>query len=281
MSNPKELMQQNMVLRGFTPETQKLYLSQIRFFESFHQQLAENLDSSAVREYLHHLITVKNLSRSRINIAYSALKFFFASTLQQDWVMKEIPRAKKISRLPVVLTRGEIQHLFSVISNLKHLTIFTTIYGAGLRISEAVHLKPEDIDSKNMQIRVRQGKGNSDRNTLLSQKNLVLLRDYWRRYQPSLWLFEGYTPNKPIDTHSIQKVFQKVRKKAGILKPATVHSLRHSFATHLLEDGVNIRIIQQLLGHANIHTTCHYLHLVSPQSLHISSPLDSFEEKQR
>jgi integrase/recombinase XerD len=179
MSNPKELMQQNMVLRGFAPETQKVYLSQIRFFESFHQQLAENLDSSAVREYLHHLIAVRNLSRSRINIAYSALKFFFVSTLQQDWVMKEIPRAKKISRLPVVLTRGEIQHLFSVvIPNLKHLTIFTTIYGSGLRISEAVHLKLEDIDSKNMQIRVRQGKGNSDRYTLLSQKNLLLLRDY-------------------------------------------------------------------------------------------------------
>lgn len=278
MSNPKELMQQNMILRGFSPETQKVYLSQIRFFESFFQQPAENLDSSAVREYLHHLITVRNLSRSRINIAYSAMKFFFASTLQRDWVMKEIPRAKKDSRLPVVLNRVEIQHLFSVIPNLKHLTIFTTIYGSGLRISEAVHLKLEDIDSKNMQIRVRQSKGNSDRYTLLSQKNLLLLRDYWRKYQPSIWLFEGQNSTKPIDAHSIRKVFQKARKKAGILKPATVHSLRHSFATHLLEDGVNIRVIQQLLGHSNIHTTCHYLHLVSPHALHISSPLDSFKE---
>jgi integrase/recombinase XerD len=278
MSNPKELMQQNMVLRGFSPETQKIYLSQIRFFESFFHQPAENLESSAVREYLHHLITVRNLSRSRINIAYSALKFFFASTLHHDWVMKEIPRTKKDSRLPVVLSRVEIQHLFSVIPNLKHLTIFTTIYGSGLRISEAVHLKLEDIDSKNMQIRIRQSKGNSDRYTLLSQKNLLLLRDYWRKYQPSIWLFEGQNSTKPIDAHSIRNVFQKARKKAGILKPATVHSLRHSFATHLLEDGVNIRIIQQLLGHSNIHTTCHYLHLVSPHALHISSPLDSFKE---
>jgi integrase/recombinase XerD len=278
MSNPKELMLQNMILRGFSPETQKVYLSQIRFFESFFQQPAENLESSAVREYLHHLIAVRNLSRSRINIAYSALKFFFASTLQRDWVMKEIPRAKKDSRLPVVLSRVEIQHLLSVIPNLKHRTIFTTIYGSGLRISEAVHLKLEDIDSKNMQIRVKQGKGNSDRYTLLSQKNLLLLRDYWRNYQPSIWLFEGQNSTKPIDAHSIRKVFQKARKKSGILKPATVHSLRHSFATHLLEDGVNIRVIQQLLGHSNIHTTCRYLHVISPQALHISSPLDSFKE---
>lgn len=275
MSDPKELMQQNMVLRGFAPETQKIYLRQIHFFESFYKQLAEDLDSTAVREYLNHLISVKNISRSRVNIAYSALKFFFNSTLHRDWVMKEIPRAKKSRLLPVALSRQEIQHLFSVIPNLKHRTIFMTIYGAGLRISEAIHLKPEDIDSKNMQIRVRQGKGNADRYTLLSQKNLSILRDYWRAYRPSLWLFEGNIPDKPIDPHSVQKIFQKARKKAGILKHATVHSLRHSFATHLLEDGVNIRIIQQLLGHSNINTTCRYLHLVNPKALHISSPLDS------
>lgn len=275
MSNPKELMQQNMVLRGFSPETQKSYISQIRFFESFYQQPAEKLGSTDVRNYLHHLITVRNISRSRVNIAYSALKFFFDSTLHREWVMKEIPRTKKGRRLPVVLSRDEIHKLFSAIQNLKHRTILMTIYGGGLRISEAAHLKPTDIDSKNMQIRIRQGKGNSDRYTLLSKKNLTFLRDYWRSYRPSLWLFEGSTPDKPINPHSIQKFFHKAIKKAGILKPATVHSLRHSFATHLLEDGVNIRIIQQLLGHSNIHTTCRYLHLVNLKAFRVSSPLDS------
>jgi integrase/recombinase XerD len=278
MLNPKELMQQTMTIRGFSPATQKTYLSQIRFFEVFHQQPAENLDSDAVREYLYYLITVRKLSRSRVKTAYSALKFFFDTTLNRDWVFKHIPHTKKDSPTPVVLSRSEINQLLSVTTNLKHQAIFMTIYGAGLRINEAVHLKPEDIDSKSMKIRVRFGKGNLERYTLLSQRNLQVLRDYWQQYRPSLWLFESTTPDRPISCHSIQRVFRKVKLKAGIIRHASVHSLRHSFATHLLEDGTNIRVIQHLLGHSSILTTCRYLHLVSPKILQVTSPLDRRED---
>lgn len=280
MTDPKELMKQTMMIRGFSPSTQKSYLNQIRFFETYHQKPAESLNSSdAVREYLYHLISVKNISRSQMNIAYSSLKFFFHSTLGQDWVFNQIPRTKKDHPLPVALSRPEVRRIFAACSNLKHKTILMTIYGGGLRISEAAHLFIRDIDSHNMQIHVRHGKGNVDRFTILSNRNLLILREYWRAYQPSSYLFPNSNPEQPLHPRSIQKIFHEAKLIAGILKPASVHSLRHSFATHLLEDGVNIRSIQHFMGHSNITTTCRYLHLISPKTLKILSPLDSLEDE--
>ena len=175
----------------------------------------------------------------------------------------------------MVLAQSEIKDLFNAVINLKHRTILITIYAAGLRVSEAANLKVTDIDSRNMQIRVVQGKGQKDRYTMLSPKNLEVLRDYWKYYHPKDWLFPGNPMDKPISTRTIQKVFKTAKTKAGIKKEATVHTLRHSFATHLVEAGTSIFHIQQLMGHTNPKTTSVYIHLSRKDVLQIKSPLDT------
>jgi integrase/recombinase XerD len=273
-----ELVKQNMVLRGFSPHTEEAYLRQIRFFLSYHKLPVEKLEDTHVRDYLQYLITSKDASHSMVNTAYSALKFFFEFALKKELIMKNIPRSKKIKRLPVVLSQEEIRRILCCINNLKHKTIIMTVYGGGLRVSEVAKLKVTDIDSANMQIRVEQGKGNVDRYTLLAQSNLEILRKYWTAYRPNHWLFPGFPDTKPMDTATIQRIFHTAKNKANIKKPASIHSLRHSFATHLLEDGTNLLYIQKFLGHSHISTTCRYLHLVRASILKVKSPLDHLDD---
>lgn len=189
--------------------------------------------------------------------------------------MKSIPRTKKAKKLPIVLSKDEVKRIINVTANLKHKAIFATTYAAGLRVSEVANLRIKDIDSSNMQIRVSQGKGNKDRYTLLSEKNIEILREYFKVYHPTTWLFPGMLKDDPINTRTIQKVFVRAKQKAGIKKDATIHSLRHSFATHLLEAGTDIYHIQQLLGHTNVKTTSIYIHLTNHNVLKLTSPLDS------
>jgi site-specific recombinase XerD len=180
-------------------------------------------------------------------------------------------------KLPVVLSREEIQAIFSATENLKHRALLMTIYSAGLRVSEAVHLKVSDLDSYRMVIRVEQGKGQKDRYTLLAQRTLEVLRDYWREYRPSGWLFPGNPATEPLSVSSVQRVFGKVLVRAAIKKAASVHTLRHSFATHLLEDGTDLYHIQRLLGHTTPKTTTIYLHLSRKDLRSVTSPLDVME----
>ncbi len=165
--------------------------------------------------------------------------------------------------------------IFNQVTNLKHKAIYFTIYGGGLRVSEVVKLRVKDIDSSNMKIIVYQSKGKKDRHTLLSKTNLHILRDYYKKYKPKYWLFPGQNPDKPLTTRTPQKEFRKARINAGILKEATAHTLRHGFATHLLDAGVDLVYIQQLMGHASIKTTSMYLHLRDTRVLKIKSPLDT------
>jgi site-specific recombinase XerD len=231
-----------------------------------------------IREYLHYLIQEKKASQSGISQAYSALKFFYETTLKRDWNGYRIPRVQMGKRLPVVLSRQEIQAIFSAIRNLKHRALMMTIYSAGLRISEVVHLKVSDLDSQRMTIRVQQGKGQKDRYTLLAQRTLEVLRDYWKEYRPSGWLFPGKPATEPLSVSAVQRVFEKVLLRAGIKKPASVHTLRHSFATHLLEAGTDLYHIQRLLGHTSLKTTAVYLHLSRKDLGGVTSPLDLLEE---
>jgi site-specific recombinase XerD len=180
-------------------------------------------------------------------------------------------------KLPVVLSREEIQAIFSVTGNLKHRALLMTIYSAGLRVSEVVHLKVSDLDSQRMVIRVQQGKGQKDRYTLLAQRALDVLRDYWREYRPSGWLFPGKPATEPLSVSAVQRVFERGLHQAGIKKPASVHTLRHSFATHLLEDGTDLYHIQRLLGHSTPKTTTIYLHLSRKDLGSVTSPLDLVE----
>lgn len=279
MSHPLEKFQTDMQLRNLSPKTQSTYLSYVQHFQSFFGKPLEDMGTDEVRIYLHDAITRRNLSGSFMSISYSALRFFYETTLGREWSIREIPHAKKEKRLPVTLSQNEIARLFRAVGNLKHKTILATIYAAGLRVSEAALLKVADIDSANMQIHIRLGKGKRDRYSILSKTNLKLLRLYWARYRPKDWLFPGGLPGQSLSTKAIQRVFQQAKAKAGIKKPATVHSLRHSFATHLLEAGVGLIYIQQLLGHVHITTTCKYLHLVRLDVLKVKSPLDALEDR--
>lgn len=272
MTPLREEMTRDLELKGFSPKTKYAYINFVKNFANYYGTSPDQLGAEEIKQYLHYLITEKQVSQSVIN--YSALKFFYGVTLQRNWDGLQIPRTKSPKRLPVVLASSEITSLFKTVDNLKHLAILTTTYSAGLRVSETANLRLMDIDSQRMQLRIQQGKGKKDRCTILGVENLHILRSYWKEYRPVDWLFPGAVKNEPISIRSIQKVFEKAKKKAGITKPVTVHSLRHSFATHLLESGTDIFHIQQLMGHSSPKTTAKYIHVQQKDLLKIVSPLD-------
>ena len=274
MQTLKEQMIIEFTLRGYSAKTQKAYLRYMKSYTEHFDKSPDQMGEREIKEYLHFLIT-QNKSQSCINAAYSALKFFYENVLQQTWNGNHIPRIKKEKKLPAILDHSEVKRLFEVTNNLKHRTILMTTYAAGLRVSEVVNLKVTDIDSKRMQIRVEQGKGRKDRYVLLSEVNLEMLRIYWQAYRPKTWLFPNYNHDTALSIRSVQKIFERARQKAGIQKKVSVHSLRHSFATHLLESGTDIFYIQQLMGHASVKTTTVYNHLRNQNALKIISPLDS------
>lgn len=278
MSNLLDKYRTDMELRNFSQNTRRLYLSHVKRFAEFYHKPLDKIGETEIRIFLHHAINTRNLSSSFVNSAYSALRFFYETTMDRPWNIKHIPRAKKEKRLPLALSRDEVKAILAATGNLKHRAVLVTTYAAGLRVSEVSRLKVADVDSRNMQIRVRQGKGKVDRYTLLSPVNLDLLRLYWAQYRPKDWLFPGAVPGEPLATRSIQSIFRAAKDKAGIKKAVSIHSLRHSFATHLLEAGVNLVYIQQLLGHADLKTTSRYLHLIRMDVLKIESPLDALED---
>lgn len=273
MENHIQKMQYEMELRTYAPSTQKHYLSQIRLLENYCDKSCPLISPDEIKQFLHHRIK-SGISYSNVDIACNAFKVMFNSVLNRDWSDNVIVRPKKLKKLPSVLSLGEIGSILSHINNFKHKTILVTAYSAGLRISEVLNLKISDIDSANMRIKINNGKGNKDRFSILGQKNLSMLRHYYKLYRPADFLFPGVIPDKPLAPRQIQTAFKSAKEKAGILKPATVHTLRHSFATHLLENGTDLRTIQILMGHSNINTTCVYLHLSTNRILSVKSPLD-------
>lgn len=273
MSELRRKMKADLELKGYSSKTLSAYIKRVEGFANYFGKSPDDLGEGEIKEYLHHLITLQR-SDSCVNGVYSALKFLYKVTLQKDWSNLKIPRTKMRKRLPEVLATSEIKALLHATTNLKHRTILMTLYAAGLRVSEVANLKVNDIDSKRMLIRVRQGKGNKDRYTILSEVNLSLLRTYWKEYRPKTWLFPGVVANKSITTRTIQKVFQTSKEKAKITKNVSVHSLRHSFATHLLESGTDIYHIQRLMGHSSTKTTSMYIHLKQENLLKIKSPID-------
>jgi site-specific recombinase XerD len=226
--------------------------------------------------YLYYLVEEKQVSAVYLNQMISAYKILVVEVLRRKWEEFSIRRPKKEKKLPVVLSQKEVKRIIDSISNLKHRTFISLIYSCGLRLSELPNLKVSDIDSTRMQIHIRLGKGSKDRYVMLSQKILLLLREYWKRYRPKEYLFEGATRGKAIAMRTIQHVFYQAVIKSGILKRPSIHTLRHSFATHLLEQGVNLIAIQHLLGHSHIKTTTAYTHLQSSPAS-IKSPFDDLE----
>jgi integrase/recombinase XerD len=274
MGKLHDQMLMEMELRNFSPKTIKAYLWNMKAYTRHFMKSPTEMGETEIKQYLHYLKVVKKVSYSNINIAYSALRFFYVDTLHREWQVEKIPRPKVGRKLPVVLSREALQKLFAATPNLKHRVILMTTYSAGLRVSEVAHLKITDIDSQRMQIRVEQGKGQKDRYTLLSKELLPELRDYYLQYKPTTWLFEGKGGNVPLSVGTIQKIFKTAKTNAGIHQPATVHTLRHCFATHLLEDGTDIFTLRELLGHKSIHTTLRYIHIQRDHIQKVVSPLD-------
>jgi integrase/recombinase XerD len=225
-----------------------------------------------------HLSQERRLSASSIIVTVSALRFFYTVTLKRAWAVEnDIPTSRKAKKLPIVLSQDEVTRFLGAVENLKHRTILTVCYATGLRISEAVRLKPAAIDSQRMVIRVDQGKGRKDRYVMLPPKLLAILRDYWKRTHPGEWLFPGDRPGQPISPLTIGHICRQVRLRCGIGKPVTPHSLRHAFAVHLLEAGTDLRTIQLLLGHRNLGTTARYLMIATSKVCATTSPLESLD----
>ena len=274
MSKLKEQMKADLQLRGFKPRTQKTYLREVSNLARYFDKSPEELGKEEVKKYLLHLIKDKKLSQGTFKFYVSGIKFLYNTTLNRHEVVEDIKYPKAKIKLPVVLDLSEIQALFSATDNIKHKAILMIIYSSGLRISEASRLKITDIDSKRMMVRVEQGKGGKDRYTILAETALDHLRQYWRQYHPKEWLFEGQKDNAHISVSSIYQIFCEAKERAGITKPASVHTLRHSFATHLIEAGTSLHHVQLLLGHRSPTTTTVYLHVSQLNLAQVVSPLD-------
>ena len=274
MTELRQRMIDQMTLRGFSPRTHESYLDAVTGLARYYKQPPDQLSSEQVRQYLLYLERERHLAWNSSNVAASGLRFLYFDTLKWEPVKLEIPPRTTPRRLPEVLSREEVDRLISAIPNLKHRTLLMTIYAAGLRVGEAVSLRVGDIDSARMTIRVVQGKGAKDRYTILSPRLLENLRQYWKQYHPKEYLFEGSKPNHHIHESVPQKTYNRAKKQAGIHKGIGVHTLRHCFATHLLEAGVDLRTIQTLLGHNSISTTMLYLQV---RQQHIASHPEKFD----
>jgi len=274
MTPLRQRMLEDMGIRNLAENTQSAYLQQVLTYARHFRRSPERLGPEEVRAYQVYLTKTRKLSPSSVNVATGALRFLYKVTLKRDWAVEDIPMPKRPFRLPVILSPEDVTHFLDSVANRMHRAILMTAYAAGLRISEATHLKVTDIDSQRMMLRVDQGKARKDRYVMLSPRLLEELRAYWKAFRPTLWLFPGDLPNKPITRSAVEQACQKARRASGIQKLITPHSLRHAFATHLLESGADVRTIQLLLGHRSLATTSRYLKVATSTVCATTSPLD-------
>ncbi len=276
MTPLRQRMTEDMQLRNLGPHTQRAYLQYVSQFAGHFHRSPELLGPAEIRAFQLHLNRDRQLAASSVGVAVAALRFLYKVTLRRGWNLDDIiPTSRRPQRLPTILSPQEVADFLDAISSLKHRVILTVCYAAGLRISEAVRLRPGAIDSQRMTIRVEQGKGQKDRYVMLSPKLLDLLRSYWRAARPKEWLFPGDVAGQPITSSAVEDVCRIVRRQGGIAKPVTPHALRHAFAVHLLESGADLRTIQLLLGHRSLNTTAKYLRLATSRICATASPLDA------
>ncbi|WP_442600776.1 site-specific tyrosine recombinase/integron integrase [Paenibacillus sp. KN14-4R] len=273
MREKREQFSKLMTLRGFSSKTKKAYEGHVRRFCQTHAEVFFHLKEDDVQTYLLRLFE-QDFSHSYMNQVISALKLFLGKACGRPELIMKIPRSKKEKKLPAVLSVDEVLRLLAAIPNIKHKTILMLTYSSGLRIGEVVRLKLHDLDHQRLIVHIRQGKGRKDRVTVLSRQAVEMIRVYVERERPFDWLFPGAERDRPITERSVQRVFESARETADIKKAATVHTLRHSFATHLLEAGTDLRYIQELLGHENIKTTQIYTHVSIKDARKVMSPLD-------
>jgi len=269
-------MIEDMNVRGFVPKTQQDYIRAVRAFTVFFGRSPDQAEAEDIRRYQVHL-RERGTSTSSMNAAVSGLRFFFAVTLDRPDAVARMITVREPRKLPVVLGPGEVAAMLQAAPGLKYRAALSVAYAAGLRASEVIALKPGDIDSTRMVIRVEQGKGRKDRYVMLSPALLELLRDWWRAARPQGWLFPGRPPVNPMSTRQLSRACHAAAELAGLDKPVSLHTLRHSFATHLLEQRVDIRVIQVLLGHAKLTTTALYAQVATRTIRDVQSPLDHLD----
>ncbi|MCK5098709.1 MAG: site-specific integrase, partial [Desulfobacteraceae bacterium] len=263
-----------MRIRNYSHRTITTYTSMIDLLSKYFKLSADQLTTDQVKDYIYYRITKDNVSVSMVNQLISAWKVVYTYILDNKWEGCRVKRPRRVLRLPEILSQSEALNFVDFPQNLKHRAVLNFMYSTGVRSNEVLMMKLGDIDSKRMLITVRQGKGKKDRQVPLHPKVLRLLREYYQFYHPKVYLFEGHKQGKPYSASSLQCLVKKVVRKMGIKKSVSPHNLRHCFATHMLEKGVNLRVIQQLLGHNSIKTTARYLHLANLNVTKLPNPLD-------
>jgi integrase/recombinase XerD len=274
MGQLRDRMEVDLKLGGYSPSTRKIYLLYARLFAKHHMRSPAEMGEEEIRQYLLHMVEERKISRETYRQIRAALIFLYTITLKRPTEVDHLPVRRNKVKLPVVLSGTEVERVLDAIRSRKYRAIMMAQYAGGLRISEACRLHPEDIDSKRMVIHVRAGKGSKDRYTVLSERFLGYLRDYYRRFRPEEWLFTGRTAEGHASAETSRRVFHAAVASAGISKKITPHVLRHCFATHLLESGVDIAVIQSLLGHGSLRATEVYTHVSVEHIGRVKSPLD-------
>lgn len=273
-----ERLVREMQLRNYSEKTIGSYTSSMSKLGNYFDLPLEKITKEQFKDFLHHRIMVDKVSVSMVNQAISAFKIMQQDVLGREWEPVKVKRPRREMKLPTILSAGEVERLIMVTTNLKHRALLALAYSAGLRREEAQKIKPGHIDSERMRVHVEDGKGKKSRHTILAQKTLDLLRIYFKAAKPSLYLFEtSLKKGKYLSDSTLNKIVKNNAKKAGIKKKISFHTLRHCFATHLLEKGVSLPIIQQLLGHKSVKTTMIYLHVANIQPSDIKSPLDNMD----
>ena len=275
----RQRMLEDMTMRKLKPKTQNAYVRHVFRFGEYLGRSPHTATSEDLRLYQLHLVN-KGIATGNLNAHLSGLRFFFETTLDKPEVLKKIKHVHEPRKIPTILSAEDVTKLIDAAGSLKYQAAFSIGYGAGLRRNEVVHLKISDIDSERMLIHVEEGKGDKERNAMLSPTLLTLLRNWYRAGQsqhkmlPGGWLFPGQNPVNPMSARQLNRAFHRAREAAGITKGVTLHSLRHSFATHLLEAGVDIRVIQVLLGHAKLSTTARYSQVATSTLREVKGPLE-------
>jgi site-specific recombinase XerD len=269
----RQKMIDDMTVRRLSDGTQRLYLIACTSFAAYHRKSPEHLGPKDIQAFQLHLVRDKKVAWSTLNIHVCALRFLYGVTLGKDWAIKHIVYAKLPKKLPEVLSLEEVAQFLDCVGNIKHRAMLLVAYAAGLRLMEVACLRVADIDGKRMVIRVQSGKGSKDRYVMLAPALLVLLREYWKVVRPHPWLFPGAVPDQHIAGGTLAKICFKAWQKSGLQKRVTFRTLRHTFATHLLENGTNIRVIQVLLGHRSLNTTATYTHVATSTICATPSPL--------
>ena len=278
MTPLRQRMVEDMKVKGLSPQTQEHYVRRVKLFARFFGRPPDQLGADEVRQYQRHLILERKVSATTVNQTVAALHFLYEVTLRRPWVTRQLTYTKQHHGLPIVLSPEEVTRFLQAVPNLKHRTILFVAYGAGLRVSEAVNLRVDDVDSQRGVLRVRSGKGDKDRYVLLSPRLLEALRSYWRLVRPEgPFLFPGPQSDHHLSKAAAQRACQRAVVASGLGKKATPHTLRHCFATHLLEGGTDIRTIQFLLGHSSLKTTIRYTHVTHKALSLTESPLDRLD----